>query len=570
MRAQLELANTGLIARQVAATPFVDEVRGLVAEFAEATEDTVRAVLDEAARFAVEYLEPLNEEGDRLGCRMKGGRVKTVASHGPAWRAFAEGGWLSIDLPRHSGGQNLPQFLVMAVQEVMDRSCTAFGMMPVPVRSAARLIAAFAPGDVQAEWLPRLCSGEWSTTICISEAEAGSDVPRLRTRAEPGEDGLWRITGEKQWISFGDQDLTSRIGHCLLARTEGAKGLSLFLVPDHFDGEPNGVAVRRIEHKLGLNTSPTCVMGFEGAKGYLLGEEGRGLAQMFVMIAIMRTAVGVQGIAAASGAFDLAFGYAQQRRQGGRGAVPDLICQHADVQRMLMGMAARTDVLRAFGLTVAAMTDISRSSPDAGRRARFDAMVQWMLPMFKTIGGETGFEVASEAIQIFGGAGYTREWPVEQILRDNRVLTIFEGASGIQALDILHRRLWRDGGKGQALFLEMARTDAAEGLAAAHEGLDETYGLLEQAARDLMALQEAGAFAAEAGATAFLHLSGLAVMGWAAARMALIAGDDPASRRLRASGNWFLTGIAGRAEALAAEIRNGAAAVELFSELGAQ
>ena len=567
MRAQLRPADTVLIARQIASTPFIEDVRALSEPFAAASEETIQAILDEAARFAVEFLEPLNEQGDRLGCTLVDGRVKTPPLQAPAWRAYAEAGWLTMDLPLEYGGQELPQFLVAAVQEVLDRSCTAFGMMPVPSRSAARLLGAFAPDDIRQEWLPRLSSGEWGATICISEVGAGSDVPRLRTTAE--RDGeTWRVTGEKQWISFGDQDITARIGHCLLARTAGVKGLSLFLVPDHFDGERNGVTVRRLEEKLGLHLSPTCALGFENSNAILLGEEGRGLAQMFVMIALMRTAVGVQGVAAASGAFDAAFAYAGERRQGGRGAEPMMIRDHPDVRRMLLTMASKGDVLRGFGLALTMMVDLARLDPVPERRGEFDGMVQWMLPMLKTVGGEIGFDVASEAIQVFGGAGFTREWPVEQMLRDARVLTIYEGTTGMQAQDILHRRLWRDAGRAQALFLQMARSDAGAGSAVASEELAEVYRLLEESADWLSARQDQPVDA-DAGATPFLRLSALAVMGWTAARMAAIIGTDAASRRLRASGTYFLTGIADRARCQGSEIRNGGEAIALFGEIGA-
>jgi hypothetical protein len=448
----------------------------------------------------------------------------------------------------------------MAVQEIFDRSCTSFGMMPVPARSATRLLDAFGSEMIKAEWLPRLCTGEWAATICISEAEAGSDVPRLRTRAERAEDGMWRITGEKQWISFGDQDLTARIGHCLLARTPGAKGLSLFLVPDRLhDGTRNGVVVRRIEDKLGLHMSATCALGFEQAYAHLIGEEGRGLAQMFVMITNMRIAVGVQGVAAASGAFDTAFAYAHERRQGGGCSSPCLIAEHDDIQRLLLDMAARTDVLRGLGLALCTMADLANFGGKDDEHGKLGAVVRWLLPIFKTIGGETGFDVAGDALQILGGAGFTREWPVEQILRDARVLTIFEGTTGIQALDLLERRLRREQGFGQTAFLENARSDPSF-QASGREALAETYALLEQAAAALADPAEG-----EAGSVAFLRLSGLAAMGWVAGRMNALEGEDAATRRLRQSGACFLIGLADRARAQLAEILAAQKRVEFLS-----
>ena len=569
MRGVVPPADSRLIAMQFEAAPGLSRLRALKDSFGAATPDLVQAVLDEAARFASGFLAPLNDDGDREGCVLAEGRVRTAPGHREAYDAYVAGGWPTLDQPTGEGGQGLPLALAFAVQEIFDRSCPAFGMLPVPQRSAARLIAAYGDAALKAEWLAPLISGAWAATICISEAEAGSDVGRLRTRAEPTSDGEWAITGEKCWISFGDHDLTRRIGHCLLARTAGADGLSLFLVPDRIGpdriGEArNGVVVRRIEEKMGLHASPTCALGFEGARGRLIGTEGRGLQQMFVMITNMRLATGAQGLAIAAGAADLALAYARERRQGGNGGAPVPIHRHADVQRILLEQAAKVEVLRGLLLATANLGDLAAHEPEEEARKDAAALLQWLLPLVKTTGGEFAFDVASDAVQVLGGAGYTREWPAEQMLRDARVLTIFEGTTGIQALDLLHRRLGGDR-RGLRAFLAQAREDAAaqEGARALLPVLD----LLEDAAQRLAQMPDPRA--AEAGATAFLHLAALAATGWIAARLTAIAGAGPEAERLRAAGRHWLTLIPARAAACHAESTQGLVLIEEFANIDA-
>lgn len=564
------IADISTTLAQIDAAKGIDRLRELSPSFAQADAATVEAVLSEAARFCATYLTPLNPAADGEGCRVKDGRVKTPEGHGAAWQAYVDAGWSTLDHPLDLGGQGLPLFLSASVQELVDRSCAAFGMLPVLQRSAARLLAAHGDDRLKKEWLPRLISGEWGTSICISEAGAGSDVGRLRTVARPMPDGSWAITGEKMWISFGDHDLTPRIGHCLLARTE--RGLSLFLVPSDLlaDGdreERNAIFVRRLEEKLGLHGSPTCALGFEDATGWLIGVEGRGLQQLFVMITNMRLSAGVQGLGIAAGAADIAFGYAQERRQGGppdRPPVP--IVEHIDIQRELIEMVARVETLRGLGIAIAVHADLAAVETDAQLRDDYSALVQWLLPIFKTTGGEWGFDVASAAIQVLGGAGYTREWPVEQALRDARIATIYEGTSGIQALDLLHRRLWRDRARGLNVFLTTARADLAGCPEAGRAQAERCYDLVESAARHLQAAT-AKARDAEAGASAFLHLAALAATGWIATRLAGLSHGSAASRRLAAAGNYWLCNLADRALPLHGEATRGAAPIDHFHNL---
>jgi hypothetical protein len=386
---------------------------------------------------------------------------------------------------------------------------------------------------------------------------------------------MWRIQGEKIWISFGDHDLTPRIGHLLLAKAsgpEGEEGISLFLVPDSIHTGinsfvRNSITIRRIEEKLGLHGSPTCALGFEGARGTLIGTPGRGLAQLFVMITNMRLSVGVQGLGVASGAADIALAYAEVRRQGGNAQRPPLrIAEHADIQRLLLGMVARVEVLRGLVLVTAIQADLAvhESDPAAASRAR--ALAQWLLPIVKTTGGEFAFKVASDAIQVLGGAGYTREWPLEQALRDARVFTIYEGTTGMQALDLLHRRLWRDKGSGLEAFLQMARNDAAICPEPAGAALTQCLDLLERAAQRFAGLSDS-IREAEAGATAFLKLASLAATAWIAVRLTVIVATDIASSRLRAAGLYWLTDVGERAVLANIQARRGAEDLCHFNDI---
>ena len=421
---------------------------------------TVAAILETAARFAEDVLQPLDRVGDRQGCRIEDGRVRTPAGFVEAYARYAAAGWIGMDVAETFGGQGLPLVLQTACATLFERGCVALMMAAGASRAACHLLAGAADKAVADEWIPKLIAGEWTATICISEPEAGSDVGRVRTRAE-FVDGGWRISGEKCWISFGNHDMAARIGHCLLARTgdeTGVRGLSLFLVPNFIDGESNGITLERIEDKMGLHGSPTCALRFEASQGAMIGDAGRGLTSLFPMIALMRLSTACQGLGIASAATDIAEAYAAERRQGGppdRPPVP--IAMHPDVRRQLDGMRRKTEILRAAVLELACLMDLARleTNPDLARED--GDLAGWMLPLIKNFGGQTGFDVSNAAIQVLGGAGYTRDFPLEQHLRDSRVMTIYEGTTGMQASDFLVRRLWRDEGRGLAVFLKRAR-----------------------------------------------------------------------------------------------------------------
>lgn len=404
--------------------------------------DTLDSILGAAARIADDVLAPLDEGADRQGCRVENGRVKTPAGYREAFAAVTEGGWIGLDQPEDYGGSALPILLRAITTALFDRAGLAFGMSTGATISGAALLAEHAPADVAQDWIPALIAGERTTTICISESDAGSDVGRMGTRAERDGDE-WHIHGNKQWISFGDHDLTDRIGHCLLARTgdaPGGFGLSLFLVPSTFeDGSRNAISLIRIEEKLGLHGSPTCALSFDGARATLLGTPARGLSQLFTMISVMRLQVACQGLACAARATEISEDYAAERLQGGDPKAPPVaISSHPDVQRQLRWMRGQTEALRAVVMQLASSMDAGKTDPHAA------ALAQLLLPLAKSHGSEIGFDVTNAGIQVLGGAGYTRDWPLEQALRDIRVAAIYEGTTGMQAIDFVERRLIRE------------------------------------------------------------------------------------------------------------------------------
>ncbi len=553
------------IVRQLSIVPFLDALEAAVPGRVDLP--TWASVVDQAARLAEGVIDPLDGSLDRIGARLVDGRVVTAPGHRAAWERFAGDGWLTATLPEEAGGQALPLVLGTACEEVFNRASAVFTMLATPNRTAAAMLWQAADAPTRDLWVPRLAAGEWTATICISEPDAGSDVARIRTKAACGDDGIWRVTGEKCWISFGDHDLAARIGHCLLARTSdgpGARGLSLFLVPNtRDDGEPNGIVVRRIEEKLGLHGSPTCVLGFEGAEATLIGASGAGLQTLFHMMLLMRLACAPQGVGVAEAAFATALGYARDRRQGGPATAPPVaIVAHTDVQRQLLRMAGRIEVARGIALTTAVVMDLVDSSAGAAQ-SEWLALAQFLLPIAKDHSARLAFDVASEALQVMGGAGYTREWPVERRLRDARVFAVFEGTTGIQALDMVHRRLWRDEGAGLRRFLVAARGDldgsveaaAVAGVLDQLEAVAAVFDGWKDAARD-----------AEAGATAFLDLCGLAVGGWIGLRLVRFAGDDDVARRLQAAARFNLAELPARAAAEASLAVLGAARLDGFAD----
>lgn len=565
-----------IILRQIQAVPAYAQLRARHPDPEMIEPEALAMILEAAARFSEEVLYPVNRHGDVQGCRLEQGQVITPDGYKQAWQQLVEQGWNAIDQPVEYGGQGLPSFVNVACRELFDRACMAMGMVSGPQRAAALVLMEFASPETCKEWIGKFVEGRWSASIGISEPDAGSDVGRVRTRATPQPDGSWRIDGEKMWTSFGGNDMVERIGCLLLARTPdapaGTAGLSLFLVPDKVldsDGKwkGNGVVVQRIEEKLGLHGSPTCVMGFEGARAELIGSINRGLPQLFVMIQNMRTLVAIEGVGIGFGASQVAHAYALERRQGGDPRKPPVpIAAHAEIQRLLLTMQSRVEVLRALVLELALRQDLMPYETDEDERTQSFELTQWLLPILKATCSEAAFEVSNDAVQVLGGAGYTREWPVEQWLRDSRMMSIAEGATGIQALDLLHRRLWRGERSGLRAFQGIARAEIEKADPAVAAAALAVLNQLDAAADELDRWR-ASPRDAEAGATAFLQLATLAATGWMAVRLASLAGEDEHTRRLVALGRYWLSDLELRAAHQAAQVGLGAERLALFDAL---
>ena len=490
----------------------------------------------EAGRFCAEVIAPLNAPGDRHGCtRHADGSVTTPPGYREAYGRYVEAGWGTLALPEELGGQGLPHVLATVVEEYMNSACHAFNMYPGLTHGAVAALAARGDAALKEQYLPNLVSGEWLGTMALTEAHAGTDLGLVRTRAESAGDGTYTITGEKIFCSGGEHDLTDNIIHLVLARVPGAppgpRGISLFVVPKILaDGTRNAATCGSIEHKMGVHGSATCVMNFDGATGWLVGEENDGLAAMFIMMNAARLSCGNQGVAQAELAYQKAAAYALDRRQG-RGAGPrpdpqaaaDPIIVHPDVRRMLMDARAFIEGFRALILWTALQIDIANRSESAEERAAAEELVSLLTPVIKAHGTDRGFETAVAMQQIFGGHGYVAEWGMEQIVRDARVAMIYEGANGVQALDLAGRKLARDGGVVAERFFALVEGECAaagEELRAISAPLADAVGEARAAAQWLLAAGKDDPVQLGAGSQPFLRLMGLLAPGWMWLRLA--------------------------------------------------
>src|SRR5262245_25169160 len=446
--------------------------------YGDLSQDVVQAVLEEAGRFAGDVLAPLNVTGDRHGTPFKDGAVTTAPGWKDAYRAWAQGGWNGLAAPAQWGGQDLPQAVNAACIEMWNSAALAFGLGPVLTMAGVDALIAHGSDELQRAYLPKLVSGEWMGTMQLTEPQAGSDVGALRTRAERAGDGSYRITGQKIFITYGEHDLTDNIIHLVLARLpaapEGTRGISLFLVPkfllnpDGSLGARNDVRAHSIEHKLGIHASPTCTMVYGdngGATGFLIGEENRGMACMFTMMNQARLSVALQGVAIAERATQQALAYARERKQGRAGGAPSSsspIIAHPDVKRMLLTMRALTRAARAICYTTAVALDCAQRSPDEAARKAAHERASLLTPVAKAFSTDIGNEVASLGVQVHGGMGYVEETGAAQQFRDARITPIYEGTNGIQAIDLVTRKLPLAGGATvRAHIGEIRRTVAA-------------------------------------------------------------------------------------------------------------
>ncbi|GLT09337.1 acyl-CoA dehydrogenase [Sulfitobacter porphyrae] len=427
------------------------------ARFAEATEDVTRAILSEAGKMCDAVLAPLQRPGDLHPARLENGVVLTSPGFAEGFRAIAEGGWIGITADPEHGGMGLPMTLNTAVNEMMSGACLSLQLAPLMSQGQIEALEHHASDALKALYLPKLISGEWTGTMNLTEPQAGSDVGALSTRAEDKGDGTYAITGQKIYISWGDNDFAENVCHLVLARLPGApagtKGISLFLVPKFLpdaDGNPgrrNDLKVVSLEHKLGLHGSPTAVMEYAGATGWMVGPEQGGMAAMFTMMNNARLGVGGQGVGVAEGAYQHALAYAQERRQGGKGTIID----HADVRRMLATMKADIYVARAIAMSCAHAIDMTNATGDAAWKAR----AALLTPIAKAFGTDVGIEVAQTGVQVHGGMGFVEETGAAQFARDVRVTAIYEGTNGIQAMDLVGRKMMDGGDAAGALLDEM-------------------------------------------------------------------------------------------------------------------
>ncbi|MDO5612790.1 MAG: acyl-CoA dehydrogenase [Paracoccus sp. (in: a-proteobacteria)] len=472
--------------------------------YAEATPETVSAILSEAGKLTSNVIAPLNRNGDLTPARLENGVLRSSPGYAEGFRAIAEGGWVGLSADPEYGGMGLPQALNTAVADMMSGACLALQLNPLLTQGQIEALEHHASDELKALYLPRLTSGDWSGSMNLTEPQAGSDVGALTTRAEPAGDGTYRVTGQKIFITWGDSDVTANVCHLVLARlpdaAPGTRGISLFMVPKFIpdeNGDPgarNSLHVVSLEHKLGIHGSPTCVMSFDGAKGWLVGEEHKGMAAMFTMMNAARLGVGTQGVGVAEAALQQAVAYAQDRNQMGP------IIGHPDVRRMLATARAEVFAARALCLACATAIDMARATGDDDWAAR----AAFLTPIAKAYGTDVGCRVADAGVQVHGGMGYIEETGAAQYLRDVRITPIYEGTNGIQAMDLVGRKL-ADGGDAALRLLDEAGDDARKAHAICPEMADLVWQATEALREGTQAMLDSGMSDRFAGAVPYLH-----------------------------------------------------------------
>lgn len=507
--------------------------------------DTASAIIDEAAKLAETLIAPLSRQADETGVRFENGEVYTPAGYKENYQQLAAGGWVGVTANPDFGGMGLPKSLSVHYEEMLCAADIAFSLYPGLTSGAIMTLDLHGSDELKQTYLPRLTSGEWTGTMCLTEPHAGTDLGIIRSKAEPDPDGSFRLHGTKIFITGGEHDLVDNIVHLVLAKLPdapaGSKGISLFLVPkflvneDGSLGERNGVTCGSIEHKMGIHASATCVLNFDGAKGFLIGDPHRGLPAMFTMMNYERLGVGIQGLGGAARSYQNALAYAQERLQG-RGAKAtreldkeaDSLMVHGDVRRMLLTMKAFVEGGRAFSTYVGQQLDRSKFSDDTAERERADALMGLLTPVAKAFLTDTGLEATILGQQVFGGHGYVREWGQEQLVRDVRIAQIYEGTNGIQALDLLGRKIVGSGGQLLVPLLEDIRSFLNEKASDAawtneFQALAQAADQLEAVTKDILVQAQSDENLVNSVAVEYLHLVGYVSYAYLWLRMALTA-----------------------------------------------
>jgi alkylation response protein AidB-like acyl-CoA dehydrogenase len=556
--------------------------------YEDATTDLMLSVAEEGGRLCAEIIAPLNQKGDAEGCTYDNGEVRTPAGFKAAYDAYREAGWTAMIAPTEFGGQGLPQIVGTIIDEMLCSANLSFSMYPLLAHGATTAIEKWGDDELKQRYLPRLVDGTWGGTMCLTESQAGTDLGIIRTRAVPTGDGSYAITGTKIFISAGEHDLTENIVHLVLAKLPdapaGTRGISLFIVPkfltdeDGRIGARNGVRCGSIEHKMGIKGNATCVMNFDNAVGWLVGEPHKGMRGMFTMMNSARVAVGMQGLGLAEVAYQNALSYAKDRLQGRAptGATnpsgdADPIIVHPDVRRMLMTMKAYVEGMRALAYWVGILIDVETRHDDAAKRAEAEDLVALMTPVIKAFLTDTGFDITNIALQCYGGHGYIGEYGMEQFVRDARNAQNYEGTNAEQAMDLLGRKIPDDNGRMARRFAAIVQRDLQaaaqiETVAPLVAPVADAMNRLQRTTAELLARAAKNPDEVGAAAVDYLRMFGLASIGWMWIRMAVAAtklGDDDAALRddKLATARFYISKLLPQVRALGAQIDAGSEVV---------
>ncbi|MDA0426982.1 acyl-CoA dehydrogenase C-terminal domain-containing protein [Stutzerimonas frequens] len=583
---QAPLRDMRFVLNEVFDAPKLWQTLPALAEVVDA--ETADAILEEAGKITANSIAPLNRSGDEEGCRWDAGAVSTPAGYRDAYQLYAEGGWVGVGGDPAFGGMGMPKVISAQVEEMMNSASLAFGLYPMLTSGACLSIYAHASEELKQKYLPNMYAGVWSGSMCLTEPHAGTDLGIIRTKAEPQADGSYKVSGTKIFITGGEHDLTDNIIHLVLAKLPdapaGSRGISLFLVPkvlvndDGSLGERNSLSCGSIEHKMGIQASATCVMNFDGATGWMVGEANKGLAAMFTMMNYERLGVGIQGLATGERSYQSAIEYARERIQSRAPTGPiaqdkaaDPIIVHPDVRRMLLTMKALNEGGRAFSSYVALQLDIAKFSDDEAARQRAEAQVALLTPVAKAFLTDMGLETTVHGQQVFGGHGFIREWGQEQLVRDCRITQIYEGTNGIQALDLVGRKIVGSGGTMYQAFVDEIRAFVAsadtdlneftEPLKAALDNLDElTAWVIDQAKANP---NEIGAASVE-----YLHVFGYTAYAYMWARMAAVAlakqGDGDFYQSKLGTARFYFARLLPRIHSLTASVKAGSDSLYLL------